>query len=272
MRKKLFALPFSLMTTAAWLACVGDDPGSETTTPENDSGIPQGAKGGPCFPNKTCNEGLVCQEGLVCLTKPGEPGSDGATSSEAGDATTSDASEGGVTCKKSVTFSPPLYKPPAPKVSGACTTGNIQDLATGCYAMPASSMCADARAGVSTTCSACAIGLVGDAQWKPIVITNATPPAFYNIGGCLDLRGAPANCGKSYVNRIACVETFCGSCEGGPARTACEASVTQNECAPYALDQACANAVTTHKACFADNQTAVEIRNQFVNLVTTGCQ
>jgi len=67
----------------------------------------QGELGGECYPNKTCNEGLVCDDNNICIKDPGnteEPDDDADTASEKDDSDT-DHSDTGITDNDSDTDS-----------------------------------------------------------------------------------------------------------------------------------------------------------------------
>ena len=55
--KKIFLVFFALFLL---VSCGGDDPETETV---------QGDEGRSCYPNKTCNDGLVCSENNICVKK-----------------------------------------------------------------------------------------------------------------------------------------------------------------------------------------------------------
>lgn len=88
--KKIFLILFALFVFAA----CGDDPAAEAV---------QGALGGSCYPNKTCDDGLICMENRNLCVK----GSDGDTdtaeptnhdpNTDSGDSSDNDPSESGDT-------------------------------------------------------------------------------------------------------------------------------------------------------------------------------
>ena len=70
-------LLFLLAAMAGFLAapgCVGNAPDSVAPSDTTDAGTPKaGERLGPCYPNKTCNDGLVCDVVNVICLLPGEP-------------------------------------------------------------------------------------------------------------------------------------------------------------------------------------------------------
>ena len=57
---------FILLALFLLISCGGDDP-------EHEYAAVQGTLNGTCYPNKTCNEGLICSENDICV-KQGENG------------------------------------------------------------------------------------------------------------------------------------------------------------------------------------------------------
>jgi len=180
------------------------------------------------------------------------------------------------TCKtENASFTPPVLNPPAAAQATACTTTQIDALADACSKEPAGAACAVARAAAfNASCADCIFGAKTDANWKMIILTpGETPPARYNMAGCIELASGLKDCGRKYFTVVSCFENYCSDCTGSE-ETACQKDVAQGsgECKSYLIDQACGNALdATEKTCFPGEQTDAAIKVLFQNMAKTFC-
>ncbi|MBX3226774.1 MAG: hypothetical protein KIT84_38855 [Labilithrix sp.] len=76
MRHPLIALSFAL-TSFAWLACARDyETDAPPATAPDATAAAAGERGGPCYPNATCNAPLSCIDSLCVLLGDGDGGGD----------------------------------------------------------------------------------------------------------------------------------------------------------------------------------------------------
>jgi hypothetical protein len=102
-RLSLITLAF-VIVAVPWLACVGDDPGSDAIDDD-------GKEGGKCFGNGTCIPGLTClSDRCVRVSGPDAGPTDGSTSADDaardGSSSDADASDGAVPCDAGITPAP----------------------------------------------------------------------------------------------------------------------------------------------------------------------
>src|SRR5688572_9065056 len=83
---RLRVLPSLVASVLVWVACVGDDPGSE-------GGIAPGDRGGPCK-NGVCLSGLTCVDNVCVLVDGGSVSGDGGGPDGGGSDATSEAANG----------------------------------------------------------------------------------------------------------------------------------------------------------------------------------
>jgi hypothetical protein len=124
MRRSAVVVAAGLVVTAGFLACVGDDPASSPTSSGDAGGRAAGERFGPCFANKTCNEGLVCRDGEICdsvgQNSDGGTSGDGALPNDADTNTDTgvDAWAPDANCPTAVPN--PGAGPACPEVGGTC--------------------------------------------------------------------------------------------------------------------------------------------------------
>ncbi len=275
----LFGSVIGLFVGSLLFACVGEDPGSGPASVTLEAGVAIGERGGPCYANKTCNEGLVCEDEILCITKPisGSPrATDGGgagpvdASTDAADAGDGDAGS----CKRTgAVFSPWSIKPPVPKTA-ACTDAQIAQLADACFTAPDGPSCMILR-GQYAACATCAFGHGGNSQWAPIVTGYPSgKPVYYNIAGCYEYLSNNSGCGIEYQRVIDCFDLYCAACTGAD-ETSCQKQVghVTGECKAYLLNQTCGNLIDIYEGtCGAKGTSDAELKAHFINLVSVACK
>jgi len=100
---------------------------------------------------------------------------------------------------------------------------------------------ADITGALGPTCAACAVGRVGDASWRAVVVGHEG--YLGNVGGCAVRLGATEVCGAAIDRLSTCLIVGCAGCADRRAQDACSDQLT-------AVDAPCAAAlVTMRKQC-----------------------
>lgn len=121
------------------------------------------------------------------------------------------------------------WSPAVPK-EVACTDADLAKLALEIKGKQGATV-TEIRAALGPTCSACAIGKVGDAQWRAIV--DGHDGYIGNVGGCVVQLGATDACGRSTDRLSTCLILGCAGCAVGSDQDVCADALT-------AVDGSCA--------------------------------
>lgn len=122
------------------------------------------------------------------------------------------------------------WAPPVPKEPKACTDDDLRRLAnlTATNTSPSSAEMAEA---LGPACAKCAIGAVGDPQWRAVVVGHEA--YIGNVGGCAVRLGATEPCGKEIDALSTCLIVGCAGCKDRKAQDTCADMLTT-------VDGACA--------------------------------
>ena len=141
----------------------------------------------------------------------------------------------------------PVSRPMA--ILNACTTSEMNDLATACFGTNATQQTCNAwqtAQGDAGSCLPCVFTLQSAAVWGPIVCDSTS--CSVNTAGCVDMllgqvaaekaSGGPGSCGDLIDASYGCQDYACSTCSSNGAPNsdfnACLASAVSNECKAYA--------------------------------------
>lgn len=114
------------------------------------------------------------------------------------------------------------WSPTVPR-ENACTDADLAKLALEIKGKQGATV-SEIRAALGPTCSACAIGKVGDAQWRAIV--DGHDGYIGNVGGCVVQLGATDACGRSTDRLSTCLILGCAGCAVGSDQDVCADALT----------------------------------------------
>ena len=173
-------------------ACVGDSPGSGDAG-NMDATNTTGKYKGPCYPNNTCDTGLVCVQNAICLM----PGEDAAGIDTGTNETGSEAGDSGMMCKAS---------------GENCTMGDCCKVSMQLcdFAQGASRCCNPKPGGTCTMAAECCDYLQNQMKCDQ------------NAGCCVGLGGNCAVNQNDCCTNLACVNQRCCTKQGQPCMSAAD--------------------------------------------------
>ena len=161
--RRLFVLAVGIGCVGTYVACVGDSAGTG------------GSKGGPCYPNQTCDPGLVCENG-ACLVSTGSDGG-GTDSGSDTSAPTDGATDAAKDAAKDVqTLNCAYTRAPNNQTAcnaGHCNIGNNCCVGTNAESCQPNCLSADFSLGCDETADCAARG--GADRCGIVVLTTPAP-------------------------------------------------------------------------------------------------